>query len=201
MTDKILLNHITYILLDAARMGDKIDDAKTMNPAHDSLYRGGSEESLSAVAPYLFRFVAGSPFADWYMQNGWGDSWGVMVKCAYPMPEMHKHFRKFLMVRTEDGQQLYFRFYDPRVLRIFLPTCDAGQIREIFGPVDYFLMEDEDPAFALRFWHENGVLKSQKMDREALTFDHSPAAPATGPTMVNTEAPVSKNKSKWNMFD
>jgi hypothetical protein len=66
-------------------------------------------------------------------------------------------------VKTEQGKMLYFRFYDPRVLRIFLPTCDAMQLRELFGDaIDSFILEDEDPAFAIRFWQENGVLKSDR---------------------------------------
>jgi len=30
------------------------------------------------------------------------------------------HFKKFLRVRTEDGRELSFRYYDPRVLNILL---------------------------------------------------------------------------------
>jgi hypothetical protein len=144
-------------------MGPQIEEAQLRNKAHDSLYRGTSNEKLSGVAPYLFQFAHPTPFSNWFLKSGWGDSWGLMVKSSWPLPELHKHFRKFLMVQTEDGQELYFRFYDPRVLRIFLPTCDAVQIRELFGEaIDAFVMEDEDPAFALRFRHENGILKTER---------------------------------------
>ena len=43
---------------------------------------------------------------------------------------------KLLWVRDEGQRQLYFRFYDPRVLPVFLPTCDAEQRRQVFGPVE-----------------------------------------------------------------
>ena len=42
-----------------------------------------------------------------------------------------------------DGTPLYFRYYDPRVLRIFLPTCSAAQLKQMFGPVDAFLAESD----------------------------------------------------------
>ena len=58
---------------------------------------------------------------------------------------------------------MYFRFYDPRVLRIFLPTCDAAQLKEFFGPVAHFICEDEDPAFGLVFSLEQGKLKTEKV--------------------------------------
>ncbi|HEY2399507.1 MAG TPA: S1 RNA-binding domain-containing protein, partial [Steroidobacteraceae bacterium] len=41
----------------------------------------------------------------------------------------------------EQGKRLLFRFYDPRVLRPFLPSCEAGQMREMFGPVEHFAVE------------------------------------------------------------
>ncbi len=223
-----MLNFITYILLDAARMGDQMDEAKKLNPVNDSLYRGGSEESLSAVAPYIFTFDVRLPFAAWYMTKGWGDSWGILLKSPLPIPELHRHFRKFLLVKTEDGEELYFRFYDPRVLRIFLPTCDESQIRELFGPVEYFLMEDEDPEYAIRFWHENGILKSKQFNKTELnppvyiepeisedqetetTQPAEPEAPSvestTLPSPSETNLPTEDTikpqvKTKWNMFD
>lgn len=165
-----MLQFINYILLDAARMESNMDTAQKLNSNFDSLYRGGSEESLSGVAPYLFSFKHDTLFATWFIEKGWGDSWGLMIKSSLPMSEIHKHFRKFLLVKTEDGEELYFRFYDPRVLRIFLPTCDRDQIFEFFGKIDYFLMEDEDPAWALKFWHENGQLRQSKIAKEDLNI-------------------------------
>ena len=55
------------------------------------------------------------------------------------------------LVQTEDGKQLYFRFYDPRVLRLYLPTCTPEEVRRSFGPVGCYLLEDEDPKTLLRF--------------------------------------------------
>ena len=71
------------------------------------------------------------------------------------------------MVLTEDGKTLYFRFYDPRVLRMFLPTCAPEQLAEFFGPVESFYVEDEDPARALRFSLEAGALKTETVDLAA----------------------------------
>jgi len=151
---------LTHALLDAARMLDAMETAQKLNPAHDSLYRGRSEEALAMVAPYLFTYGEDSEFAGWLASSGWGHSWGVYLYAEASLAELHHHFRKFLLVQTEDGQELYFRFYDPRVLRIFLPTCDAAQLREFFGPVNYFMMEDEDPAQAIVFYQIDGQLGS-----------------------------------------
>ena len=161
-----------YVLLDAARMEEEIETAKGMNPEFDSLYRGRSEENLASVAPYIFSLNRGSEFEQWYFEKGWGDSWGILVYSDEDLKTLHKHFRKFLMVQKEDGEELYFRFYDPRVLRIFLPTCDQLQLRELFGPVDFFICEDEEPLTGLVFSFEDKLLKTEKISKEmAINFE------------------------------
>jgi len=221
-----VLSEITYILLDAARMGNTIEIAKEKNSRFDSLYRGRSEESLAVVAPYLFLFQHKTDFINWYIEKGWGDAWGILLKSSYPMDELHKHFRKFLIVGTEDHQQLYFRFYDPRVLRIFLPTCDTGQLREFFGPIEYFIMEDENKEFAIKCWLQNGILHSQKIKLDDLIkgnipppsaapmknlesspgtsenlFERQPVNPVPEQTQSEEVAPKKPSKPKWNMFE
>ena len=68
--------------------------------------------------------------------------------------------RHFLMIELE-GEEVYFRFYDPRVLRGFLPNCTPGEIREFFGPIREFLMEAADPGTMLHFTpHGPGVAQT-----------------------------------------
>ena len=47
---------------------------------------------------------------------------------------MRAHLRSLLMVEYETTAQiLYFRYYDPRVLRIYLPSCDEADLKTLFG--------------------------------------------------------------------
>ncbi|WP_225000344.1 DUF4123 domain-containing protein [Cesiribacter sp. SM1] len=151
--------YISYILLDAARMEVRMEEAKELNPYHLSLYKGRSEEDLAAVAPYLFSVPEDEDdFLNWFMEQGWSDAWGVIVSSQASFEECYRHFRKFLIVQTELGEELYFRFYDPRVLKIFLPICDKHQIIEFFGPVDFFACEGDSRDEALVFQHIDGEL-------------------------------------------
>ena len=63
---------------------------------------------------------------------------------------MRKH-RRFLLVKAEDGEELYFRSYDPRVLRVFVPTCTPEEARTFFGPIRAFLVEANEPETLLTF--------------------------------------------------
>ena len=55
---------------------------------------------------------------------------------------MRRHLRRHLVVETEAEQPLSFRFYDPRVLGLFLRSATAAEARGFFGPVTSFFVEE-----------------------------------------------------------
>jgi hypothetical protein len=146
-----------YALLDAARDDRVLRMLRSSAVQYRSLYDGASERELADVAPYLACVPPDSELLRQLVSEAWGEGWGVYVSCAEPFGRLRSHFRRFLLVETEDRRQLYFRFYDPRVLRSFLPTCTPEEVQFIFGPVSSFWMEDSDPSVLLRFSpHELG---------------------------------------------
>lgn len=52
------------------------------------------------------------------------------------------------MVYMPSGEPMYFRFYDPRVLRAFLPACGGAELSELFGPARMLLAEQAEPQAA-----------------------------------------------------
>ncbi len=160
------LRGMLHVLLDAARMGTEMNNAQKLNDNFRCLYKGESEKALANVAPYLFNLSDQKSFSAWLFEQGWGKSWGVYVESAASPADVYRHFRKFLLVRTEAGKELYFRFYDPRVLKQFLPIFTPPQLVDFFGPTQYFLLEDEDATFWSYYWLESGVLRSKQINRQ-----------------------------------
>ena len=158
---------LTYLLLDAARMHGDIYRARELNTDHTCLYEGDTEKFLSAVAPWLFSMERGSAFADWVAKEGSGKSWGVVLQCAEEPVKLYKHLRKFLIVESEDGKEMYFRYYDPRVLRVFLPTCEPEQVIEFFGPIEAFLVEDAE-GLLVEYAHDAGKLVVKELGQDLL---------------------------------
>ena len=110
-----------------------------------SLYRGTEGETLADVAPYLVALPKGSVLLESLVAEGWGRNWGVYLTCPLPFADVRRHLRKFLMVEAEGMPgQLYFRFYDPRVLRVFLPTCPPTQREDFWGRITWFITEGTD---------------------------------------------------------
>lgn len=150
-----------YAILDTAR-NEKIYSALLdWKGEFCCLYRGQMAETLAHVAPYLVKLDQDSAFTKQVISSGWGDSWGIFVQSTAGLRELRKHFRQFLIVYNEKAESLYFRYYDPRVLRVFLPTCDAQQLFLLFGPVGRFCVEDED----------NNVLNEYSLANRKLVHD------------------------------
>jgi hypothetical protein len=47
------------------------------------------------------------------------------------------------MVYGPDASPMLFRYYDPRVMRMFLPVCARDEMQEMFGPVARYVIEGE----------------------------------------------------------
>jgi hypothetical protein len=134
-----------YAVLDAARDDRVLQLLRESVEMHRSLYDGVEGEALDDVAPYLVRLPSGSRLLEQLVEEGWGGSWGIYLTSTASPTALRRHLRRFLVVANEaTGREVYFRFYDPRVLRVFLPTCSTLQLGELFGEVRTFVLEGAD---------------------------------------------------------
>lgn len=125
-----------------------------------SLYEGPRGDALAMYGPYLVKFGNESPLLESLVADGWGKAWGVYLTTAAPITEVRAHFRRFLEVRLPNGREAYFRFYDPRVLRLYLPTCTEEERKRFFGPVQRFLCESVADDQMLVFAQGSAVVHS-----------------------------------------
>ncbi len=135
-----------YAILDAARDIRILALLVTYREECQSLYEGQQGAELAQVAPYLVRLAPDSKLLEALVKEGWGKSWGVYFTCTSEFQEVRRHLRHFLQVKLPDGEQVYFRYYDPRVMRIFLPTCVPQEATQFFGPIKRYVLEGEDPG-------------------------------------------------------
>jgi hypothetical protein len=151
---------------------------------YESLFEGWSKAQLALFAPYLVSLPPWSKLLEKLVKKGWGKSWGVYLTSHVAFAEIRHHFRHFLMVNLPDGKQVYFRFYDPRVLRVYLPTCTPEEIAYFFGPVSRFAIEDEKPETLLEFVRRETGMKSNILQLAPSEPPAVGAAAAPSPTMA-----------------
>ncbi|MFN9744669.1 MAG: DUF4123 domain-containing protein [Betaproteobacteria bacterium] len=121
------------------------------------LYSGRLPRELELVAPHMVELLPGHRFTERLLDEGWGRSWGIFVSIE-DAANLRHHLRKFLTVLDETGRKLIFRYFDPRVLGAYLPTCTAAELTEIFGPVDRFLVESASAGSVVEYSQQSGVL-------------------------------------------
>jgi Domain of unknown function (DUF4123) len=172
LPDDELVPFKTYAILDGAAAPGLLDQlyAEGKRPEFVCLYRGELEPDIAEVAPYLVRLEPGTPFTDWLLMEGWGKSFGVYVRSVAAMDVLRRHFRRFLRVKDPQGKTLYFRFYDPRVLRNFLPTCNLEELETLFGPLSCYLCEGDSPDSLLELTKRNAQLMARKVSLLQTSF-------------------------------
>jgi hypothetical protein len=127
-----------YGLLDACDESRILHIVAGLGDQAVSLYHGKSERDFFAIAPYLVELD--QKLAETMVTELAETPWGyfVLAPQGCQLTTLRRHFRRFLTVKGPDGMELYFRFYDPRVIKTFLESSTAAEVVEFFGPVNQF---------------------------------------------------------------
>jgi hypothetical protein len=133
-----------HAVVDASRSPRVLALLRESIEDHRSLYDGVQGAALAHCAPYLVAIRPDSSLLDQLVLEGWGARWAIYLSSPRPLKDVRRHLRRFLMVEDDEtGELYYFRFYDPKTLRIFLPTCTPRQRQDFFGDVTCFLAEGD----------------------------------------------------------
>lgn len=123
---------------------------------YSCLYAGPLAPALEMAAPYLVQLEFEGSETRRLLELSWGNSWGVFLRSGTNMKKLRRHLREFLIVRDPQGRRLAFRYYDPRVLRAYLPTCSSEELRTVFGPIQSFWTESEKDIDRILEFHLDG---------------------------------------------
>lgn len=132
-----------FAIIDAARGEAVMQKLAQGGGLYTSLFDGTTSQRHFAVSPILAECREGSELLRWLTSDVWGHSYAFFIVSSSSQPELVTHFRRLVKVKTEQDEDLYFRFYDPRVLRIYLPTCTKAELEHFYGPSICLLVESE----------------------------------------------------------
>ena len=104
--------------------------------------RGEAEVENADIAPFLAH--VDDFLLRWIVEELWARPWGVFAVTSGEIEKLRAHFRQFLTVRDPDGEKMYFRYYDPRVLKAFLPACNRDELSKLFGPLEAYVLTEPD---------------------------------------------------------
>jgi hypothetical protein len=146
-----------HMLLDGARDPAISQLVRGGNLEYECLFTGDLSARLQTAAPYLVHLEAASPLTHTLLERSWNQDWGIFTIGPHytTITQQRIHFKKLLRVQDETGKEMAFRFYDPRVLRVFLPICTGEQLELVFGPLLAIVAQSEDPGTFVRYTPES----------------------------------------------
>lgn len=154
-----------WAILDGARDERIYPALQASRLDHISLYAGKLPDALKRAAPYLVELAAGYKFTRPLLEMGWGKSWGIFLRTRDPQNLRH-HLRGLLRVQDEAGRRMVFRYYDPRVLRAYLPTCEVAELKTVFGPISSYITEADHGRSLVEFMFDGHKLTERRTELE-----------------------------------
>lgn len=145
-----------YGVVDAAR--DKelaFDGARQFGWNLRWLFSEGTDQQMSAVAPYLVPITFESTYP--YLESDYLDLWatrlgssaGILLLTRSGPEKLRDDLSWAFQVADEDDNIFFFRFYDPRVLRPFLKNCTPDEAKSFFGTIRQILVEGDSTGTVL----------------------------------------------------
>lgn len=141
-----------YAVLDACDAPETFSKVRELGPDRAfCLYRGEISQETEEDAPYLA--ICDESILRWLVETAWNTPWGIFVVAKTEPRKLLKHLRKFLVVQDPDGEPIYFRYYDPRVLPVFVESCNRDEVSSFYGPAQaygYSTSEGDSAQLILR---------------------------------------------------
>jgi hypothetical protein len=148
-----------WVVLDGARDPQVFSAILGSHNLSACLYAGDISDALERCAPYLVQLdYEDTRLTRRLLESVWDQNWGIFLRCDTSLDRLRRHLRRFLVVQDHSSRRLIFRYYDPRVLRGFLPTCYPEELDQIYGPIDRFWTAGEEPSHVLSFLRKNRAL-------------------------------------------
>ena len=130
----------------------------------ECLFTGDLGDELRDVAPYLARAASFDVTVRDVLAGLMDQQVASLVELRDPQDvsfsQLHRHFRKFNLVYNAEGNPLFFRYHDPRVLLQSLKVFDGTQRVNFFGPVARFTVLQGDDGFVRCSRHGNELALS-----------------------------------------
>lgn len=121
-----------WLLVDTASDRDLYAWLRVQGLDIHSLYSGLDATLLAEVAPYLIK-VDDLPAMQQLIVQSWREARMIFIESDASVEALRIQLKKNLIVKLQNGNDGYFRFYDPRALSAFIGVTNFDQLDHLFG--------------------------------------------------------------------
>lgn len=154
-----------FALLDASQSADIPISLEGFSDPARCLFDGAAYEDMAEVAPWLVELARYSDAWDWFVEDGYGHNWGILIHSRLELPRLKTHLKKFLKIEDEAGERYFFKYYRPEHFNRYAPGFDGAQRAAFWRAVEAVYAESRDPAMLHRHGLDaEGKHGSQRID-------------------------------------
>lgn len=132
-----------YLLLDQAQIENLPERLIQLagNTPSQLLYQRTAYASLEHLGPMLLPVSLNSPLAHTFFQE-WSTAAGIWLESDAKAREVLAHLRSLLHARVAGDTTVLFRYYDPRIMALWLADLPPGERDRLMGPVRLIRLPD-----------------------------------------------------------
>ncbi|WP_447893625.1 DUF4123 domain-containing protein [Vreelandella sp. GE22] len=126
----------THLILDTAQpeLREQWYRRSAYSSEAELLYVDTPFGHLTEVSPIVAPTSAADPFLQWVSTRRPHLRWGILLESKESSHALVRHFRHWLTIYNDHGDEVLWRFYDPEVLPFFLDAFSDQERQEWFGP-------------------------------------------------------------------
>lgn len=143
-----------YAVIDGAVLPELLAKLEEYEPLQACLLRGELPFDLAEAAPYLVKLEESNEFTEWLLNQAREKPCCIFARTSDDFIALRKHFRSLIRAEMPNGKVVHFRYYDPRVLATYLPTCTEEDNALLFSVAEVYLTVDLEQQRLLTFRDE-----------------------------------------------
>ncbi len=149
-----------YGVLDLARAPHLYDHVERLAPMEaQCLFEGRLDPKVIRHCQHLVRLAPNDPLTRLWWTQGWGDNWGMVISSSSDLRTVRRRLRHFTQAKLPSGEgPVLFRFWDPRVFRVYMPEVEAPALADWFKHIDRYVVATEDGKGSIQYFLKDGAL-------------------------------------------
>lgn len=134
-----------FLLLDPIQIDNLPDRLFELGhiTGFQSLYRRTAYSDLLDIGPLLVPVSTDSPLAHAFVRE-WSATAGIWLESEAAEEVVLEHLRSLIHVRVEGDATVLFRYYDPRITRLWLSDLAPPERDRLMGPVRLIRLPESD---------------------------------------------------------
>lgn len=126
----------TYALMDCALDSTIYPTIQASGCPNQKLYGESWQSGLADIAPHVVELTSSAKFSTELLTWDWYGNWGYFVQSTTSLSDLAQSFADLTTAKLSSGEEVFFRFFDPRVIRVFLAQASKNDLQSVFAKAE-----------------------------------------------------------------